>query len=405
MAKIQKEQIAPELYTDAWNPENLSGALTGFTGCHIYNESDGGALEYITAGVEVGALCMNEKNPQMYTHSVSGNVVMQVMGKNDLNTDAVPLGRAGVYFKNKDSAADGGGGASALYVRLIEEPEFADVETRVTHLEAGGIFKGTFPTVASLPTDPTDPAFHGLVTVNDYVTISADETHSGQQWQWVAQDITAGVITWQAQRELPVSVPATTTTVSNLSTVTGATATDALDALDTGKQDVLNRTVIADLASVTAATDTGGNLSAGITGVLPVAHGGTGLATLTSGAAMVGNGTGNVSLRTIQATQMTATATSLITVATIFASTNTALSSSNKLASMSDVPVVITDVVTNATTGACTFKLSKAYVTRTIHDMGGTAVAGTWSGTTTQPVFTPTVAGTTTGAAWVAGFN
>jgi hypothetical protein len=49
--------------------------------------------------------------------------------------------------------------------------------------------------------------------------------------------------------------------------------------VDAAKQDNLNRSILTNLASTTAATDTGGNLTPGVTGVLPMSHGGTGKTT------------------------------------------------------------------------------------------------------------------------------
>jgi hypothetical protein len=46
-----------------------------------------------------------------------------------------------------------------------------------------------------------------------------------------------------------------------------------------GKQSALNRTVRTNLASTTAITDTGGNITPGVTGTLPIANGGTGATT------------------------------------------------------------------------------------------------------------------------------
>lgn len=63
---------------------------------------------------------------------------------------------------------------------------------------------------------------------------------------------------------------------------------------------VTARTLQVNLASTAAASFNGSaNASIGVTGKLPVANGGTGLATLTSGYALIGNGTSAVSLRAI----------------------------------------------------------------------------------------------------------
>lgn len=60
------------------------------------------------------------------------------------------------------------------------------------------------------------------------------------------------------------------------------------------------RTIQTNLASTDAASfDGSSNVTPGVTGTLPVANGGTGAATLTSGAALIGNGTGAVTTRAI----------------------------------------------------------------------------------------------------------
>jgi hypothetical protein len=59
---------------------------------------------------------------------------------------------------------------------------------------------------------------------------------------------------------------------------TGATSAASARA-NIGAQAILNRTVRPNLSSETASTDTGGNITPGITGTLPIAHGGTGATT------------------------------------------------------------------------------------------------------------------------------
>lgn len=60
------------------------------------------------------------------------------------------------------------------------------------------------------------------------------------------------------------------------------------------------RTIQTNLGSTSSASFNGGaNITPGVTGTLPVANGGTGATTLTSGAALIGNGTGAISTRSI----------------------------------------------------------------------------------------------------------
>lgn len=77
----------------------------------------------------------------------------------------------------------------------------------------------------------------------------------------------------------------------------------------------------ADVSHTHAASDiTSGTLSTSLLPTIPVSKGGTGLTSLTSGQVLVGNGTGNVSLRAIDTTSGgTSDSTSLITSGAVFA--------------------------------------------------------------------------------------
>lgn len=69
---------------------------------------------------------------------------------------------------------------------------------------------------------------------------------------------------------------------------------------DTATQLATARTIQTNLGSTSSASFNGtANVTPGITGTLPVSHGGTGATTLTSGAALIGNGTGAVTTRAI----------------------------------------------------------------------------------------------------------
>ena len=84
-------------------------------------------------------------------------------------------------------------------------------------------------------------------------------------------------------------------------TLATAARSDHVHPTDTTRQAALNRTVQTNLASATAITDTGGNITPGVTGVLPIANGGTGVTTgvpaasttapVMDGTAAVGTGT------------------------------------------------------------------------------------------------------------------
>lgn len=82
------------------------------------------------------------------------------------------------------------------------------------------------------------------------------------------------------------------------------------------------RTIKTNLASTSAASfDGSANVTPGVTGTLPVANGGTGAATLTSGRALIGNGTNAVAFRAITNNTSASTAvpasTNLITANTL----------------------------------------------------------------------------------------
>lgn len=99
----------------------------------------------------------------------------------------------------------------------------------------------------------------------------------------------------------------TTRTINNksLSNDITLTASDvgALPSTDTAvaaTKLATGRTIKTNLGSTTAATFDGtSNITPGISGTLPVANGGTGQTTLTSGYALIGNGTSAVGLRAI----------------------------------------------------------------------------------------------------------
>ena len=71
--------------------------------------------------------------------------------------------------------------------------DISELEGRVTGIENLGNFAGSYDTFALLPTVLS--AFSSL-TVNDFVTVRADETHGGDTTRYVASAINSGVITW-----------------------------------------------------------------------------------------------------------------------------------------------------------------------------------------------------------------
>lgn len=93
------------------------------------------------------------------------------------------------------------------------------------------------------------------------------------------------------------------------------------------------RTIQADLGSTSAKSfDGSANVTPGVTGILSVANGGTGRATLTANYALVGNGTGAASLRAIDTTSGgTASSTSLITSGAVKAGLNAKIGNSDFL--------------------------------------------------------------------------
>jgi hypothetical protein len=191
---------------DTWLP--LSGGTTDHTvgsWCHIYNEGDGGAIEYVIDNVEVGALCLNGKNPQMYTHSVDGNVVMEVLGKNDVDASE----GAGAYVKNKDSSGEGGEGPSAPYHKLIDSVTFGELATIVQSLVMGGIKIGSFPTWSAVPQNVSGFTT-GTPKVNDYITVQVDESQGNARTQyWISAIDGSGDITWEFDGAFNVAVEPT----------------------------------------------------------------------------------------------------------------------------------------------------------------------------------------------------
>ena len=110
-------------------------------------------------------------------------------------------------------------------------------------------------------------------------------------------------------------------------TFTGTTFTGTANKANTATKWDTPVLITVNLGSTTNLSLQGGEetstspLSIGVTGILPVAQGGTGLSTLTSGRALIGNGTGAVSLREIKnntGATAAATGTQLITANTLY---------------------------------------------------------------------------------------
>jgi hypothetical protein len=195
--------------------------------------------------------------------------------------------------------------ASSLHNGYMPKEDHTSIETLVDDVAAlknsGGRFIGTsFATVEDLEAY-TVPA---TVNAGDFTYVLDDEDHddsvthytyNGTGWDFafpveqdpvgIATTLKPGIVL-SSEEDGKIFVETTgemslvgyDAILSSVNTETAERqAEDAsLQTQINSKQDLLNRTVITNLASQQAATDTGGNLSAGTTGILPVTSGGTG---------------------------------------------------------------------------------------------------------------------------------
>ena len=108
------------------------------------------------------------------------------------------------------------------------------LESRVDSLEVLGHYVGSFATKASIPANTS--GFANGVTLNDFVTVKADETQGNATTRYIATAIdNTGAITWTYDLTYSTDI--------------------------SGKQDLLNRTIGGDDNATDTVTDTGGNLS------------------------------------------------------------------------------------------------------------------------------------------------
>lgn len=153
-----------------------------------------------------------------------------------------------------------------------------------------------------------------------------------------------------------------------------------------------SKTIQTNLASTSAASfDGSANVTPGVTGTLGVANGGTGRDTLTSGSVLIGNGTGQVGLRSIRNN------TSTGALGWTSASTDTTLVTTNTIAywngaysgTSSNISVVGT--ITTGTWSATTIAVNKGGTGKTswtagevVYASAATTLAGTGAGTSGQ---------------------
>jgi hypothetical protein len=158
------------------------------------------------------------------------------------------------------------------------------------------------------------------VSKGDFTFVLADETHEGhttryicvlegttksfnfayvlntnftqEQWDAINSGISADGIA--AINEAINGKQATLISGTNIKTINSTTI---LGSENIVLQTPLNRTIITNLATTASATDTGGNISGGVSGVLPIANGGTGNTTNQS-ASCSGNAASATKLQT-----------------------------------------------------------------------------------------------------------
>jgi hypothetical protein len=158
-------------------------------------------------------------------------------------------------------------------------------------------------TVTSTSTSQALTANQGKVLADTITTLNGNVVHT------TGNEGIDGVKTFVQQLVVPSKTALPTTPIATQY----ATESQVASGLET-KQNTLSRTVQVNLASTSSISDTGGNLSPGVSGILAISNGGTGQSSLTSGQALIGNGTSAVSFRAIDTTTGgTASSTSLIT--------------------------------------------------------------------------------------------
>lgn len=171
-------------------------------------------------------------------------------------------------------------------------------------------------------------------------------------------------------QELNTTAP--TKVDSIVTSLTGTTGSTASHVYATSLQTA--RTIQTNLGSTSSASFNGtANITPGITGTLSVAHGGTGATTLTSGAALIGNGTGAVATRAIL--NNTSAGASGWT-----SSTGTSLITSNTLAYWNGAYTGTSSNLTYCSKGAF-----GSIVTKNTSNFA--AISASTVGSTTQPVF------------------
>lgn len=107
-------------------------------------------------------------------------------------------------------------------------------------------------------------------------------------------------VTSNIQTQLNGKLPLSGGTVTGSLTVNGALTGSLTGNASSATKLTTARTIRTNLASTsTASFDGSANITPGVTGTLPVSNGGTGATTFTSGAALIGNGTGAIATRSI----------------------------------------------------------------------------------------------------------
>ena len=96
-------------------------------------------------------------------------------------------------------------GDAAVAVHNVSPTAHADIRARLDSLENLGDFAGAFNTFALIPANKS--AFTQGISVNDFVNVRADETHSGAVTQYVCTGIAGdGTLTWAFNMELSADV-------------------------------------------------------------------------------------------------------------------------------------------------------------------------------------------------------
>jgi len=135
---------------------------------------------------------------------------------------------------------------------------------RIDSVENLGHYAGSFPTYAALPKNKS--GFPNGITINDFATVQADETHSGKQTRYVASAISGNTVTWTYDLTYTTDITGKADRVKDAVKNNFAMLNEDGNLEDSGKkaadfQPALNRTITINDSTTGGVQDKGGDLS------------------------------------------------------------------------------------------------------------------------------------------------